>query len=377
MFDPTVMRRLRAAITNKATPASPPPAPTGVPASVDCRFRDPRPIDSVVCSSCAGRVELKVFSCEIHGRCSVAKVPNTDVTHCQTCADRRTNWPKQYDHRNLWPDVPGMRFNTSILEWFGGYVCCFRNGWKGSDLYCGFLSADFEPVGSATRLDIRHDATNYGREDPRLFLHRGKLHVSFTGVVGGKILRHTNVLYARLGPNFRVEEVIHPHVDDRNPWEKNHAYFSHGNELHCVYSIRPHRVLRVIDGKSEWRYEEPFPLKWDGGEWRGGASPVRIGDEYWHFCHDRTTIKNVLTYRTLLYTFAAQPPFRPLRYLPEPILTADLRNKPADQYCACVFCCGAVLTGRTWNLSHGVHDRWTEIHRFDHPPLNAKLIPVG
>src|SRR5256885_12693044 len=50
---------------------------------------------------------------------------------------------------------------------------------------------------------------------------------------------------------------------------------------------------------------------------RGGAAPVRVGDEWWCFFHDRVESGGHRIYRAGLYTFAAAPPFRVLRLIPD------------------------------------------------------------
>ncbi len=143
-----------------------------------------------------------------------------------------------------------------------------------------------------------------------------------------------------------------------------------------IYSIRPHRVLCVDDGKAEFWYEEPFDIPGGGGEWRGGAPPVLVGDHYWHFCHDRIEVNGLRTYRTLAYEFEAKPPFRPSRYVPEPLIVADPKDKPYDQYAAVTWVAGAVLTGGEWYLANGVHDRTLTIERFNHAELESRMVKI-
>lgn len=354
---------------------SKPPTSHSLPLRTDCILRKDS-VGSVLCQSCGGKVELKVFQCEKHGECTVAK-PSPGKACCATCPDRRTDWPLQFDQRNLWPGTPGLRFNPSIIEWAGGYAFCARNGWKGSEIYAGFMDRNFMPVGDPVKLELDHPEANYGKEDGRLFIHNGKLHIAFAGVVGGKHIRHTSVLIARMGAKFKVEHVECPHMEWRQTWEKNISPFSHNRAIHGVYSIRPHQIVRWVDGKGELVADEPFDIPWTGGVWRGGAAPVLVGNEWWHFAHDRITVNNVITYRTLLYAFSTNPPFKPTRYVHEPLLVADASTKPKDQYCACVFVGGCIRDGDDWVLAHGVQDRWSELHRFNHAELESRLQKVS
>lgn len=287
-------------------------------------------------------------------------------------------FPLRFDQHNLCPDVPGLRFNSSLIEWRDGYALAFRTGWRGSEIYVATLDQNLKPTGYSRKLELldkrykKH--CGWGREDPRLFLLNGHLHIWWIGVRGPN--GPTSVLYARLAADFRVEDVFYPDIPNRRPWEKNHAYFQHGHDLFAVYSIAPHRILRIDGNRAEWAYETATQAPWHGGELRGGASPVRVGDEYWHFFHGRAPHRGKTAYNVGLYTFAARPPFQVLRIIPQPILWADHATKPPDQYVSAVFPCGAVRRGDEWLVSMGVHDRWTEIHSFAHADLERQLVEV-
>jgi predicted GH43/DUF377 family glycosyl hydrolase len=284
----------------------------------------------------------------------------------------------RYDETNLWPDVPGKRFNPSIIEWRGGYLIAARHGWEGCDIYLGRLDHDLRPVGDPVRLPLWHREANYGREDPRLFVHNGALHVAFIGVVGGgRRVSHTNQMYARLTDDLRLDDVFAPVYRDRKPWEKNWQFFSAGGDLYAVYSVTPYVVLRVDGHRTEVAFRHPSAFPWQGGEVRGGAAPVRVGGEWWSFFHDRVdAVTGKRVYRAGLYTFAADPPFAPLRYIPSPILTADLRQKPPDQYAHVIWPGGAVRRENAWTLACGIHDRWTELVSVSHDFLESSLVAV-
>lgn len=333
--------------------------------------------DLVRCPGCRGGTMLKLMKCAVHGECTPTRRAD-GVAYCVGCGDYLQPWPMRYSHENLWPGVPGHRFNPSILAHEDGYLLAARNGWAGSEIYVGRLDAAFRPVGEPWKLELHHpSAAGYGREDPRLFTHDGAVHVTYVGVQGPRQVLRTNVLYARLSRDLRVERLHFPAYSRRQSWEKNHSYFSHEGELYCVYSIAPHVILRIDGDRALPFYERVNPFPWRGGERRGGASPVRVGDEYWHVAHDRiepTPGRRI--YRAFVYAFAANPPFRPMRQMSEPLVTADLTNRPADQYAFVFFPCGAVIDGGDLVVSAGVHDRWSELHRFPMAEINRRLLPV-
>jgi predicted GH43/DUF377 family glycosyl hydrolase len=347
-----------------------------------------------------------VRQCEIHGPC-VREPRAVDARLCQTCGDYAAgtrpivpvaqpveSLVAKFDEFNSHPGFPGKRFNPAMIPWGEGYALLWRSGWAGSNLFISYLDSDFKPRGMPIPLKINHPRAKYGREDPRFFTFRDKLHVSFSGVesVDGKIF--TNCLYARLDESFQVEEVFYPVIQGRKSWEKNHVFFEHEGQLHAVYTTSPHRILKIDGEKTAWAYQTQAPLPWRvDGEIRGGVSPVRVGDEWWHFFHSRIEcdlgVEQMAKYYSTpkpdgssrqycmgLLTFEAEPPFRILRITPEPIMWADWETKPRDQYCAAVFPCGAVRAGDEWLISMGIHDRWAEIHRFSHAGLESKLVDV-
>jgi FkbM family methyltransferase len=288
-----------------------------------------------------------------------------------------TNVIARFDEQDLSPGLPGKRFNASIIEdptTPGGYLLAFRDGWAGSEIHLIRLDASFAPVGPSWKLGLRHKIeSHYGREDPRLFMHQGRVHVSYTGVAGQQRIVHTSVLYARLTADCQqVEQQWYPYYEDRNSWEKNWAFFSHGDELYAVYSIAPHRILRIDGSRATLAYESAFPFRWSGGVLRGGASPLRVGNEWWHVFHDRVK-QGMNVYRGGLYAFSAEPPFAPLRLVPEPIMQAEPETLPVGQPTAVVFPGGVVRQDDRLIVALGVHDRWTELREFSVDSLRGRL----
>ena len=54
--------------------------------NTDCKHRGDE-LRREQCSSCSGFVQVKVFSCAIHGECTVTKQINSIKT-CSTCPDK-------------------------------------------------------------------------------------------------------------------------------------------------------------------------------------------------------------------------------------------------------------------------------------------------
>lgn len=338
------------------------------------------------CNTCTGELR-HVRDCDLHDRCTRGVI-SENIRTCATCRDYKPDYgvvgaPAGVKIRDgLTTNLSGYAFNASLIRWRGGLLLAHRDGWKGSNIHIAELDESLRVTGTR-RIDglFRHEA-NYGREDPRLFVHNDRLHLAYIGVHG----RTPNDIwtyqcYARLRDDLTVETTYCPQIRASRHWEKNWGFFSHNGELHAVYTISPdHLIVRISDdGVASVAHETTRKLTWNGGQLRGGAPPVRVGDEYWHFMHDRIEVAGLRIYRTGLYTFDAAPPFAVRRYIPEPILVADPLTKPADQYAAVLFTCGAVRSedGATWQLSSGIHDRWIEVHEFRHDELEGRLVKIG
>lgn len=270
----------------------------------------------------------------------------------------------------------GEFFNGSIVRYRGRVLMAYRFGWKGSQIHVVELDPrTWSPVGPATLIALTHKESAYGREDPRLFVHRDRLHVSYTGVVvKRRVGTVTNVLYARLRDNLSVESIHAPHYADRRAWEKNWVFFQGASgDLLAVYSVSPHVVLR-IDGDTATevaRTETRFP--WNGGELRGGAPPVFHRGQWYHWFHGRIGQWTRGRYTLGLYTFQPGPPYAVTWMTPTPCVTGDPATRPKDQSHepAVIFPGGSVIDGSRWHVSSGVHDRWCEIHSFDLEEVTA------
>lgn len=322
--------------------------------------------------------------------CDKGHSPARPGIECQTCLDYESEqsealpkganpdhvgglrWPIKFDHHNLAKGIPGYRFNSSIIDYQDGYLFAFRNGWAGSDIYVHRLNKRFEPVGEAIKLDLYHSkGAAFGREDPRLYSDGKSIFIDYIGVMG-KPLR-TNMMYAKLDENLKVVENHLIQYDQRNAWEKNWQHFFHGGQQYAVYTIAPHKVLKIDGDRATLAYENRIHPKWSGGEMRGGASPLRVGDEYYCFFHASQTVSGVLTYHMGVYTFEAKPPFRITKISTEPILYANENSRPKDQYAAVIFPCGAIIKDNHFVVACGTHDRWSELHVFNKDDLDKKM----
>jgi len=171
----------------------------------------------------------------------------------------------------------------------------------------------------------------------------------------------------------------------RQPVEKNWLLFEHDGELWAIYTIAPHVVLHVTLGDDGPVLCRPvYQHDWDVqsytrryGQLRGGAPPVRVGDQYVVFFHSsfvahpwrhrlyrllRQAPTNTIHYVGGVYGFAAKPPFAPLWLHPSPLLLPPLlprRRKqlnPAVAYSA--YPCGAIWQDQQWLVTLGARNEY-------------------
>ncbi len=121
------------------------------------------------------------------------------------------------------------------------------------------------------------------------------------------------------GPNLALGQDVSAnrldcghHTED----EKNWIAFTHENELHYIYEVEPHIVVKAnaADGACEQVYNatsEPLQDLASRVSVRGSATAVRYSDsEYVALLHTKEKSTSEGGYTTRAYKFEARPPFR-------------------------------------------------------------------
>lgn len=275
----------------------------------------------------------------------------------------------------------GPAFNGSLIRFHDELVLVYRYRDRGSRLHVAILDpATLAPM-NVMPLQLKHSGCRFSQEDPRLFIHDDVLHLAFGGIESFVVGRHmrTNALWTRLDEQFQAGEIVCPSYHARTDMEKNWQWFSsHDNQIRAVYSISPWIVVDDL-GRELIRHE--WQPRWKGGHLRGGASPVRVGDEFWCFFHgalDRTwqaPWTRQRYYSVGLMTFDAQT-LLPSRIIPEPLLWGVWPRMSTSLLKWIVFPCGAFRDGNEWVLSGGTADADIRVWRMGHASLESSLEAV-
>lgn len=280
---------------------------------------------------------------------------------------------------NTYPKENGIRANASILDYDDGYLYSYRNRWKDANISIYRMNKQYEAQGELIDLRLVSPHAMLGREDGRLFWHRGHPHIWYSGWMGSDSrYYYTNQCYAKLHrETLDVIGKYHPVIPWRNLEEKNHAYFSHDGYIYGVYTIKPHVVMKIDGDKIIGRYQTEFETTWKYGHIRGGASPVWHNGEFYHFFHGMTYYRGDQRLYTMgVYTFEAKPPFRITRFSHSPIDYANPRTNPNSQWHHVIFPGGAVRRGDGWAIAMGVHDQWSEVRHYSDVEVESALHPL-
>jgi predicted GH43/DUF377 family glycosyl hydrolase len=268
-----------------------------------------------------------------------------------------------------------QRINPS-LSWHKGKLwLAWRHGWGYAQIGLAELNPDTWEVSHERILDgPRITEDQLGREDPRLWLWQGNLHVTYSGLENVSNGMRTSVCSARIDREHHLVESRYEHYDNRTSWEKNWGFFTQDERRYCVYNIAPHHVFRM-DRKVTEEYRTPFSPAWHPWSLRGGASPLLVGDEYYSFFHG-VCLRGRTAYCVGLYTFDAEPPFRPRRMVQYPLLLPELRDRGGRGCKDVIYPGGAVLHRGLWLIAAGYYDRECRMYSLDAQEVEELLKPI-
>lgn len=253
-------------------------------------------------------------------------------------------------------------YNPCIIRHDGNIFQCWRHhpeaSWRtGLKMFDGETTTPILPP-------ERFSA--YSIEDGRLFIYKGKLHISYTVARSSGNMAVCVTQYGRLektaGGTWQVMDMCQPKYgkNDFTALEKNWSFWEYDGLLYCAYQRAPEQIVLQLDGErvvKEYRTQSPTCAF---GQPRGGTFPLPYKDGWIQFFH--TNQVNKASPQWWNYSMGAllmdsKPPFQIKAFSKLPILAGDEKHRPAPFYKPKVTIpYGAVSYGDYWGVSVGLND---------------------
>lgn len=314
------------------------------------------------------------------------------------------------------PSCRGYTFNGSIIalnkdgrfsthfssqESETVFVNLYRNG-PDPGSPCNLSCKLLHPNGKLV-FDIAHHVTeNDFKEDPRFFIYREQLMVSYNKVVFSKdepeVIEKVIVEACPLTPSLSMKAPIDIPINlEMAPWEKNWLFFEREDGLWVIYKLYPELIICNPQGdvvkRQKWhhpfagnkwmrfmsrnlktfkRFCKVTDLFWNPSEsffeLRGGAHPVLLDGRYYIFAHTRELEGKL--YRTICIVLNAST--LEVTAMTNPLLIPGFENARI------MYPVGAVFdtSKRVWHVSCGLNDVQQIIATIPHDWLKTHLIDL-
>lgn len=275
-------------------------------------------------------------------------------------------------------------YNSGLIEWKDKTLLCTR--FMKPDGFCQLKWRQIKDGGvidlKGLKLPIAHDKEEY--EDARLFTHEGRLYTTYTKGDYRKASYHSEqelcLLTTALQPEKRWTIPYGGHLTKKLS-EKNWQFFSHEGDLHFIYNIEPHVVVKLNENMLPIKeYKTGGGIRWRWGTMRGGTPPIRIqdstyGDVYLSFFHGHVSHpKRFRRYNMSAYLFKAEAPFE-IVAISKPLLIASEEDPTLPNLSnslwepVVIFPTGAILNDGLWTVSAGVNDSYDALIKIPHDKI--------
>ncbi len=289
------------------------------------------------------------------------------------------------------------QYNPSIGAVGEGYLLFFRydeTNFKNerlqifSNIGCVSLDRNFEPL---EKEHSKIETNSPFSEDVRFF-QNGESHFL---VYNDLISRSEDRRGIRIGSidlsTRRLEYVTTLDLDSKRT-EKNWTPFSHGGEIHFLYTINPQKILTLPNPQKNLLRPSPnsfqADLEWSNkwGLLRGGTPAKLVEGEYLGFFHSSfEDYRGIVWYFMGAYTFAPFSPFKITRISPHPILFKGVYDTPhqvfANPKVRSIYPAGFTCEHRDGkeliHVSCGENDSGMKIVTMDKNALLASLKTLG
>lgn len=141
-------------------------------------------------------------------------------------------------------------------------------------------------------------------------------------------------------------------------YQKNWVWWHRDGKLHLLYKSEPWTVATFgnhwVDSCTHYIGKS---LTWPYGTIRGGTPPIEVNGKLITFFHSSLPWwARWRRYQVGALEFEAEPPFKPLRMTPEPLLKGSCKDPWAVGKPPCVFPCGLVRRGNHLLMAMGIND---------------------
>ena len=252
-------------------------------------------------------------------------------------------------------------YNQSILDWNGTRIAVYR--WHPKpDAWRTELAAW---TGSRTvKIAPPKGFETHSMEDGRLFVHSGKLHLSYTiASQKGCVVQYGEL--DTTGETWKVINHFQPRMkgNDFTTLQKNWSFFSVDGKLYAAYERSPKNIVFQLDGEKIMNTLETTAPEWKWGQIRGGTFPVEHNGLWLQFFHSSTR-NNKSAWGWCYYLGAllmeTTPPFQIVAVSKHPILAGTERYFAVPRWKPRIlFPAGTVKKDGEFIVSLGVNDAAT------------------
>jgi predicted GH43/DUF377 family glycosyl hydrolase len=252
-------------------------------------------------------------------------------------------------------------YNNSLMEWNGQRVSVYRWHPKPDAWRTELAAWTGQRV---VKIAAPKGFEQHSLEDGRLFVHNGKLHLSFTvASQQGCVIQ-----YGEVDPQpdgWRLVKTYQPRYkgNDFSTLQKNWSFWSAGGKLYAAYQRNPEQIVLELDGErvvSEYKTKSP---EWAFGQIRGGTFPVERDGLWLQFFHCSTRNNRTAwgwTYYLGALLMETAPPFQITAISKTPILAGTERYFQVPRWKPRIlFPGGAIKTDDGYTVSLGVNDAAT------------------
>lgn len=263
-------------------------------------------------------------------------------------------------------------YNMTSLEWQGNRVAVFRwhpkpNEWR-TELaaWTGTRTAKIAPPKGFEQHSL---------EDGRLFIHNGKLMLSYTvASQKGCVIQYGELDTG--GSVWRIVNHFQPVYtgNDFTTMQKNWSFWSADGRLYAAYERSPANVVLELDGNRVVNVFKTQSPEWSYGQLRGGTMPIDHKGLWLQFFHSSTRNNKSAwgwTYYLGALLMEKTAPFQIVAISKLPIMAGTERYFPVPRWKPRIlFPAGAIKIDGEYVVSLGVNDAATAKVSLNEKDLN-------